>query len=137
MSLNITFVGALLGASGLLAISAITNGGPADMSTRKTHPKWVGSDARKQYCISHTNMTDSSALQELRQLTAQHERGVMESTPDVGQFLTFLVRMLKAKNVVEGGSFTGTLCYYRHSEQHFLFILDFSDLIRRVEYLRQ
>jgi len=99
--------GALLGASGLLAISAITNGGPADMSTRKTHPKWVGSDARKQYCISHTNMTDSSALQELRQLTAQHEQGVMESTPDVGQFLTFLVRMLKAKNVVEVGSFTG------------------------------
>jgi len=99
--------GVLLGASGLLAISAIRNNGTADFPTRSHHPKWVDNDARKQYCVSHTNMTDSSELQELRKLTAQHEQGVMESTPDVGQFLTLLARMLKAKNVLEVGTFTG------------------------------
>jgi len=99
--------GALLGASGLLALSALKGDSTLSLSTRKTHPKWANSDARRQYCITHSNMMDSSELQELRELTAQHERGVMESTPDVGQFLTFLMRVLKAKHIVEVGSFTG------------------------------
>lgn len=55
----------------------------------------------------HSNITDTPEIMELRGITQQHERGVMESTPDVGQFLRFLMRMLKAKNVVEVGSFTG------------------------------
>lgn len=60
----------------------------------------------------HSNIIDTPEIIELREITQQHERGVMESTPDVGQFLRFLMRMLKAKNVVEVGSFTGK---YSHS----------------------
>ncbi|XP_063675627.1 uncharacterized protein LOC134812243 [Bolinopsis microptera] len=99
--------GAVLGASGLLAISSLKKGDVIDFATRSEHPKWSSGDARKQYCVSHSNIAESSELQELRELTAQHERGVMESTPDVGQFLTFITRMVKAKNIIEVGSFTG------------------------------
>ena len=114
-----TSAGALVGASGLLVISVLKNSGPISFNTRKTHPKWADGGDRRQYCINHSNLTDSSELQELRALTSQHERGVMESTPDVGQFLILVMRMLKAKNIIEVGSFTGRYCIYSLLMIHF------------------
>lgn len=98
----------MLGSAGVVAISTLKNK-TSSFSTRSSHPKWGAFDARKSYCINHSNIADTPELAELRELTSQHKMGVMEATPDVGQFLVLLMKLLKAKNIVEVGSFTGVL----------------------------
>jgi len=50
---------------------------------------------------------EHEALAGLREKTASHPRAVMQISPDEGQFLQFLVRILGAKKTIEVGVFTG------------------------------
>merc|ERR1712048_1209168 len=55
----------------------------------------------------NTNIVEPKPLLMLREATAKHERFRLESTHDVAQFLVLLMRMNKAKTILEVGSFTG------------------------------
>ena len=81
----------------------------------------------QQYCNNHTNIVEPAELQKLRHVTSQHPWGMMESTQDVGQLLVFFMRMIKARTVVEVGSFTGVAALkmaYELPEDGKLFALD-------------
>lgn len=46
-------------------------------------------------------------LKQLREATAHMPEGVMQITPDQGQFMALLVRLIAARNILEVGVFTG------------------------------
>lgn len=50
---------------------------------------------------------ESELLKQLRQETAQLKRGAMQVLPEQGQLLHLLVKLLRAKTVLEVGTFTG------------------------------
>jgi len=54
-----------------------------------------------------TSLRESSALAALREETATLEMARMQISPDQGQFMAMLVKMLGAKKIVEVGTFTG------------------------------
>ena len=111
-------VGAIVGTAGLLAALNLTKSRGIDKNRKGTI---------QLYCNNHTNIAEPAELQKLRQITAIHERGEMESTQDVGQVLVFLMRMLGAKTVVEVGSFTGVAALkmaYELPEEGKIFVLD-------------
>ena len=58
------------------------------------------------YTLS-TSLRESPALAALREETATLEMARMQISPDQGQFMAMLVKMLGAKKVVEVGTFTG------------------------------
>ena len=75
--------------------------------------KWGSNPALRRYCMFNTNIVEPKPLLMLREATAKHERFRLESTHDVAQFLVLLMRMNKAKTILEVGSFTGKYgsCY--------------------------
>jgi len=58
------------------------------------------------YTLS-TSLRESPALAALREETSTLEMARMQISPDQGQFMAMLVKMLGAKKVVEVGTFTG------------------------------
>lgn len=50
---------------------------------------------------------ETMVMRELRDVTAKLEMSAMQISPDQGQFMAFLVKMLDAKQIVEVGTFTG------------------------------
>jgi predicted O-methyltransferase YrrM len=63
------------------------------------------------YLLS-TSLREPEILQELRQETASHPGGVMQISPEQGQFMALLVQLMGAKKTLEVGVFTGysSLC---------------------------
>jgi caffeoyl-CoA O-methyltransferase len=65
--------------------------------------------------LLNTSLREPELLQRLRAETAQLADGNMQISPDQGQFMTLLVRMLGARKTLEVGVFTGysSLCTAR------------------------
>ncbi|HEX9923031.1 MAG TPA: class I SAM-dependent methyltransferase [Anaerolineae bacterium] len=63
-------------------------------------------DQLYDYLIS-VSLRESDALRRLRAETATLERASMQMSPDTGQFLAFLIKLIGAKRVIEVGVFTG------------------------------
>ncbi|TAL61285.1 MAG: SAM-dependent methyltransferase, partial [Legionella sp.] len=53
------------------------------------------------------SLREHPSLKGLRQETAQMELANMQVAPEQAQFMQFLLRVLRAKNVLELGTFTG------------------------------
>ncbi|MEM9218076.1 MAG: class I SAM-dependent methyltransferase [Cyanobacteria bacterium P01_F01_bin.150] len=68
-------------------------------------------DALYDYLLS-VSLRESDALQKLRQETATHARSQMQISPEQGQFMALLLKLMGAKKVLEIGVFTGysSLC---------------------------
>jgi predicted O-methyltransferase YrrM len=68
-------------------------------------------DRLYQYLLDHS-LREPAILQHLRQETATLEMAVMQISPEQGQFMQLLLKMLGAKRVIEVGVFTGysSLC---------------------------
>src|SRR6185369_10112788 len=60
----------------------------------------------QQYLLS-VSVHEADVLQRLRAETAAHPRAQMQISPDVGQFLQFLVHSLGIRRTIEVGVFTG------------------------------
>ncbi len=58
------------------------------------------------------SLRESPVLQQLREETASHTRAAMQISPEQGQFMALLLKMLGARRVIELGVFTGysSLC---------------------------
>ena len=58
------------------------------------------------YLLS-VSLREVDVLRELRDETASHQNANMQISPEQGQFMQMLVRLIGAKKVVEVGVFTG------------------------------
>nr|WP_238718516.1 class I SAM-dependent methyltransferase [Petrachloros mirabilis] len=58
------------------------------------------------YLLS-VSLREPEILTQLRQETAQHPAGDMQTSPDQGQFMALLVQLIGAKKTLEVGTFTG------------------------------
>lgn len=63
------------------------------------------------YLLS-VSLRDNEVQKELRAETNKLEMSMMQISPDQGQFMTMLIRLINAKQIIEVGTFTGysTLC---------------------------
>jgi predicted O-methyltransferase YrrM len=63
--------------------------------------------------IHSISLRETGILAALRQETLQMPEGSMQIAPEQGQFMAFLVRLIKAKKILEIGVFTGysSLCF--------------------------
>ena len=59
-----------------------------------------------QYVIDNS-VTEHQILRELREFNSNSDTGHMQITPDQGQFMAFLAKLINAKNYLEIGVFTG------------------------------
>lgn len=64
------------------------------------------SPALYHYLINHS-VRDTPVLKQLREVTNQMNGAVMQISPDQGQFMGLLVKLLGAKSILEVGTFTG------------------------------
>lgn len=64
------------------------------------------SDELHRYLLS-VSVRESDVLRRLREETARHPLSVMQISPEQGQLMSLLVRLLGARNAVEVGVFTG------------------------------
>nr|AFX98064.1 caffeoyl-CoA O-methyltransferase [Cunninghamia lanceolata] len=80
----------------------------ANAQQKLTQKHLLQKDALYQY-ILQTNVypREPECLKELRELTANHSRGLMAIPPDEGQFLILLLKLINAKKTIEIGVFTG------------------------------
>lgn len=62
--------------------------------------------------LKSVSLRDDPTLQQLREETATHKLATMQISPEQGQFMALLIKMLGAKRVIELGVFTGysSLC---------------------------
>ncbi len=60
----------------------------------------------QEYLVS-VSLRESKILMELRERTSHHEFSEMATPPEQTQFLAFLIRLMRAKRVIEVGVFTG------------------------------
>lgn len=72
------------------------------MSTRT-----ITVDERLYAYMLDVGVREQASLKELREATADHEWAVMQISPEQGQLMQMLVRMLGARNCIEIGTFTG------------------------------
>ncbi|MCZ2722947.1 hypothetical protein O1D97_15340 [Marinomonas sp. 15G1-11] len=63
-------------------------------------------DALYQYLVDHS-VRESDLLTQLRKETAQYHMARMQLSPEVGQFLSLMVKLLAPKKLLEIGVFTG------------------------------
>ena len=64
-------------------------------------------DARLIEYLREVSVRDDDVLRRLREETDAHERGAMQISPEQGQVMALLVRLLRAKKCLEIGTFTG------------------------------
>jgi len=57
--------------------------------------------------LASVSVREPAVLRRLREETAPHPRATMQITPDQGQFMALLVRLLNARRTLEIGVFTG------------------------------
>ena len=76
-------------------------------------------DRLYRYLLDHT-LREDQTQRRLREVTAQLEHGVMQISPEQGQFMTLLVELLGAERIVEVGTFTGysALCMAKGMPEH-------------------
>ncbi len=62
--------------------------------------------------LKSVSLRDDPTLQQLREETATHKWAMMQISPEQGQFMALLIKILGAKRVIELGVFTGysSLC---------------------------
>ena len=60
--------------------------------------------------ILDNSLRDLPILEKLRDETGKMPNGRMQISPDQGQFMALLVRLVEAKRIVEVGTFTGYSC---------------------------
>jgi caffeoyl-CoA O-methyltransferase len=58
------------------------------------------------YLLS-VSLRDTDALRGLRRRTAEHEGAAMQTSPEQGQLMQLLVKLMGARRIVEIGTFTG------------------------------
>ena len=63
-------------------------------------------DEMRSYYLD-TALREPAILAELREYTAQHKQAKMQLSPEQGALLIFLLRLIKAQNYLEVGTFTG------------------------------
>lgn len=64
------------------------------------------SDELYHYMLS-VSLREAGLLQALREETAQDNMSMMQISPEQGQFMAMLVKMIDAKNMIEIGTYTG------------------------------
>ena len=57
--------------------------------------------------LTEVAIDESDLLQQLRKETAQLEYSVMQISPEQGQFMSLLIKLMRAKRALEIGTFTG------------------------------
>ncbi len=69
-------------------------------------------DDRTYDYLCDVSLNEPDLLRQLREETAQIEYSVMQISPEQGQFMTLLVKLMGAKRAIEIGTFTGysSLC---------------------------
>lgn len=63
-------------------------------------------DTLYQYLLDHT-LHEHPEQTALREVTARHPHGGMQISPEQGQFMTLLIRLIGARRTIEVGTFTG------------------------------
>lgn len=69
--------------------------------------KTMGLDEHLAHYIHAHSLREHAAQTALRDATRKHPRAVMQISPEQGQFMALLVKMLTAKRAIEVGVFTG------------------------------
>jgi len=64
-------------------------------------------DSQLYQYVQEVSLRETKILQQLREETAQHPMSRMQISPEQGQFMGFLVRLMGAKKTLEVGVFTG------------------------------
>lgn len=64
-------------------------------------------DSQIYQYVQEVSLRETKILQQLREETAQHPMSRMQISPEQGQFMGFLVRLMGAKKTLEVGVFTG------------------------------
>ncbi|MXZ80987.1 MAG: SAM-dependent methyltransferase [Gammaproteobacteria bacterium] len=59
-----------------------------------------------RYILDHS-LRESESLRMLRETTSSMEQAMMQISPDQGQFMALLVKLIAARTIVEIGTFTG------------------------------
>jgi len=72
------------------------------MSSRLLHVD----DTLYRYLLAHS-LREHPAQAALREATARHPHAQMQISPDQGQFMAMLVRLVGARRCLEIGTFTG------------------------------
>ncbi|MGD1874630.1 MAG: class I SAM-dependent methyltransferase [Mastigocoleus sp.] len=63
-------------------------------------------ESLREYLLS-VSVRETPVLAELREETAKHPMGIMQISPEQGQFMSLLVKLIGAKKTLEIGVFTG------------------------------
>jgi predicted O-methyltransferase YrrM len=66
----------------------------------------VSTQSLDDYVLS-VSLREPDVLHQLRQTTAQHPDGGMQTAPEQGQLLALLVQLIQAKKIIEIGTLTG------------------------------
>ena len=69
--------------------------------------KSLGLDPALYKYLQAVSLRESDVLAQLREETANHPAARMQISPEQGQFMALLVRLLGARNTLELGTFTG------------------------------
>lgn len=69
--------------------------------------KSIGLEARVYEYLLGVSLRESEILSQLRQETDRHPAKIMQISPDQGQFMAMLVKLLGAKKTLDLGVFTG------------------------------
>lgn len=64
-------------------------------------------DERTYDYLCDVSINESDLLRQLREETAQLEFSVMQISPEQGQFMSLLIKLMAAKRAIEIGTFTG------------------------------
>jgi predicted O-methyltransferase YrrM len=67
----------------------------------------LGLDNQLYNYLLSVSLREPEILQKLRQETASHPAGIMQISPEQGQFLALLIQLIGAKKTLEVGVFTG------------------------------
>jgi caffeoyl-CoA O-methyltransferase len=67
----------------------------------------LGLDDRTADYLRAVSVTDTPILKRLREETATQPMAVMQISPEQGQFMAFLVRLMDVRRAIEVGTFTG------------------------------
>ncbi|KAB1986105.1 hypothetical protein, partial [Haemophilus parainfluenzae] len=60
----------------------------------------------REYLIAHS-VQETEIQRQLRAETAQHPMGTMQSAPEQGQFMAWIIRLIGARKTLDVGVFTG------------------------------